>query len=294
MKTISKTMLALGIAAGLVAVAGGVVMYSGAYNVAADAPHTPPVYALLETARERSIATRAADLTLPADLNDPARITQGAGNYNAMCTGCHLTPGMAETELSKGLYPAPPNLSKESVDAAEAFWVIKHGIKASGMPAWGKSMSDEYIWNMAAFLQLLPKLDAAQYKAMVASSGGHSHGGGETQPHAHADGVSDDHGDESMEGTSAPHAHPPGTPAHEDKPTAPHAGMDMTNKAAGESKPHAHPPGTPADHHKTTVPAKLEPEPTTGMVEHRHADGTIESHPAPQPAKADDGHDHEH
>src|SRR3546814_5451826 len=101
---------------------------------------------MLTTFRERSIAARVKDLQLP-DVTDPARIRQGAGNYNAMCTGCHLAPGMEETELSKGLYPAPPNLTQHEVDATVAFWVIKHGVKMSGMPAWGKSMSDEYIWN---------------------------------------------------------------------------------------------------------------------------------------------------
>ncbi|MCL6713192.1 cytochrome c [Pseudomonas sp. R2.Fl] len=188
MKKNHTILLFLAVMLGTVVVAGAAVVYSGGYNVAADAPHTRPVYALLETARKRSIAVRAADLQPPADLSDPARIRQGAGNYDAMCTGCHLSPGSGPTELSRGLYPAPPDLTRAAPSSAEAFWVIKHGIKASGMPAWGTSMGDEYIWNMAAFLQELPKLDRAQYQALVASSGGHSHGGGETGGHAHADG----------------------------------------------------------------------------------------------------------
>lgn len=194
MKPLSTILLVGGISVGVVAVAGLIVVYSGAYNVAADDPHTRPVYAILEAARERSIAARAARLQIPGDLADPARIRQGAGNYAAMCTGCHLSPGAEPTELSKGLYPSPPDLTRETVSPAEAFWVIKHGIKASGMPAWGKSMQDDYIWNMAAFLQQLPKLDQAQYAALVAGSGGHSHGGGETGGHSHTDGQ-DHHGD---------------------------------------------------------------------------------------------------
>ena len=272
-----KSLLTLSILSAVAVLAVAGFVWSGIYNIGADDQHTRPVYALMETMRERSIEARASKLKVP-DLKDPARVTQGAGNYNAMCMGCHLAPGMDATEMSKGLYPAPPNLTNETVEAAEAFWVIKHGIKASGMPAWGKSMEDEYIWNMAAFLQELPKLNAAQYQTMVASSGGHSHGGGETKPHAHAEGVSDDHGDVP------------------DKATDPHAGMDMSkDKAIDESQPHAHPPGTPADHHKlaATKPAP-EPNPEPEMVEHRHADGTVESHPAPQPTQADDGHDHQH
>lgn len=163
------------------------------YNFAADDPHTAAVKSLLETMRERSIETRSQRVAMP-DLGDEKRITQGAGNYNAMCAGCHLAPGVAETELSSGLYPDPPNLSKEAVDPQHAFWVIKHGIKASGMPAWGKSMSDEYVWNLAAFLQVLPKLDEGQFKEMVAHSGGHQHGPGG----AH---------DEDKHHASGPHEH---------------------------------------------------------------------------------------
>ncbi|HEY5972988.1 MAG TPA: cytochrome c [Pseudoxanthomonas sp.] len=265
----------MSVLAGVAVLAVAGFVWSGIYNIGADDQHTRPVYALMETMRERSIEARADKLKVP-DLKDPARITQGAGNYNAMCMGCHLAPGMVATELSKGLYPAPPNLTQETVDGAEAFWVIKHGIKASGMPAWGKSMEDEYIWNMAAFLQELPKLSAAQYQALVDSSGGHSHGGGETKPHAHAEDALDDHSEKADEDASS------------------HAGMDTSSdKAVDESQSHAHPPGTPADHHKK-APAKQTPDPAPEMVEHRHADGTVESHPAPQPIQADDGHDHEH
>ena len=112
-------------------------IWGGVYNVAADDMHTRPVHFVLDTARERSILARAGRLDVPPGLDDPARIVQGAGNYAAMCAGCHLAPSMAETEMSQGLYPAPPNLSQYGVDAPKAFWVIKHGIKASGMPAWG-------------------------------------------------------------------------------------------------------------------------------------------------------------
>ena len=254
-----KTLFVLGGLSGAAVLAAAGFVWSGIYNIAADDLHTRPVYALMKTMRVRSINARANRLHPPPALDDPARIRQGAGNYNAMCMSCHLAPGMAETELSKGLYPAPPNLSKETVDAATAFWVIKHGIKASGMPAWGKSMGDEYIWNMAAFLQVLPRMDAAQYQALVASSGGHDHGGGETKPHGHAEVVAD--------GLDAP-----------EKAMDAHAGMDMSDEQ----------------------PAASPPSPTAApeTVEHRHADGTIESHPAPptqpQPEKADDGHDHQH
>ena len=289
-----KSLLSLSILSGIAVAAATGFVWSGIYNIGADDAHTKPVYAVLQALRERSIDARAQKLQLPANLNDPLRIRQGAGNYDAMCTGCHLGPGMQETELSKGLYPKPPNLAKAHVDAAEAFWAIKHGIKASGMPAWGKSMDDEYIWNMAAFLQQLPKLDAEQYQTLVASSGGHSHGGGETKPHSHAEGEADDHG--AMEGMpigddSTPHAHSPGTPPHEDtskpKPhahppgTPPHDDAPKPTATSTQSKPHMHPPGAPPHNHTAPVePAATQPP----------SDKT-----PPEPASAgQDTHDHQH
>ncbi|MFL1482415.1 c-type cytochrome, partial [Pseudomonas grimontii] len=176
MKRTLKTLTAAGVVA---AITGAGVVYFGVINVGADEPHSDPVLALLSTARDRSIEVRSRDIKVP-DLSEEALIRAGAGNYNSMCIGCHLAPGIAGTELSNSLYPAPPNLSKLGVDGnpAAAFWIIKHGIKSTGMPAWGKSMADPYIWGMVAFLQQLPSLDAEQYKALATSSGGHQHGGG--------------------------------------------------------------------------------------------------------------------
>lgn len=183
MKKTIKTLVAASIAAGIT---GTAVTYFGIVNVGADAPHSKIVYSFLTMARDRSIEVRAKNIEVP-NLDDRAMIKAGAGNYNAMCVGCHLAPGIEATELSQALYPAPPNLAKTQMSRppAETFWVIKHGIKASGMPAWGKSMADPYIWAMVAFLQQLPAMEKAQYQALVASSGGHQHGGGETTMHNH-------------------------------------------------------------------------------------------------------------
>ncbi len=206
--TIALTILVLGLlAAGFV--------WSGTYNVGADDPHTRPVYALLGTMRDRSIETRSADISAP-DLTNAELIRSGAGNYDAMCTGCHLAPGMTESEMSRGLYPAPPTFTSAPIDnPAEAFWVIKHGIKASGMPAWGKSMEDEIIWGMVAFLRQLPNLDPEEYQAAIAASGGHSHGGGESVSSTDAkepahDGEPDDHGAGKSPPPAAVHTHADG------------------------------------------------------------------------------------
>ena len=155
----------------LLAVLAGIFISSGVYNIGADAPHSKIVSGALEELRERAISRRARDLTPPADLNDPKRIAAGAGLYNEMCTGCHLGPGLERSELSQGLYPPAPELAHgDDLSPAEQFWVIKHGVKLTAMPAWGKTHNDQLIWDMVAFVRRLPELNAQQYRSAVASA----------------------------------------------------------------------------------------------------------------------------
>jgi len=163
----TATWLALSLIAVIVIVVGFV--WSGLYDVGADVPHTRLVASMMETLRERSIATRARSVVVP-DLKRPQVILSGAGHYAAMCTGCHLAPGMQDSEIRPGLYPQPPDLSKHRVDPKIAFWVIKHGVKMSAMPAWGASHDDATIWSMVAFLQTLPDLSPGQYREIVAKA----------------------------------------------------------------------------------------------------------------------------
>lgn len=145
-------------------------IHSGAFDIAADTPHSQPVYLLMQKVRENSIAARASD-AVPGDLGDEKRIVSGAGQYAEMCATCHLAPGMQRTEISRGLYPRAPELRRGSaLTPAEEFWVIKHGIKMSGMPAWGATHDDEIIWDMVAFLRKFPELTAEQYQALVSSA----------------------------------------------------------------------------------------------------------------------------
>ncbi|MBL4941281.1 MAG: cytochrome c [Colwellia sp.] len=161
--------------------AGTTVMYSGIVNVAADEPHSDLVYWLLEETRENSIAKASRNIVVP-DLSDPELLLTGGTDYEFMCSTCHLKPGQKESDMSLGLYPAPPNLALTHEDhgheehgdddadqtARKNFWVIKHGIKASGMPAWGITHDDQRIWAMVAFMKQLPNLTPEQYQVLTA------------------------------------------------------------------------------------------------------------------------------
>ena len=154
--------------------AAAVGIYAGLYNIAADVPHTQPVYWLLETIRDRSVEARARDIIVPNDLKDPNRISRGAGQYADMCSGCHLAPGMKRTEISQGLYPRAPELRrKTTLTPEEQFWVVKHGIKMTGMPAWGVTHDDDLLWDVVAFVRKLPELTPEQYETLVKNAPKH-------------------------------------------------------------------------------------------------------------------------
>jgi mono/diheme cytochrome c family protein len=176
-KTTSMQNLRLGLGIGallLLVAAAAVAIYAGLYNVAADIPHTQPVYWLFDTVRQRSVAARARDIVVPNDLDDTNRISRGAGQYAEMCSGCHLAPGMKRTEISRGLYPRAPELRRKTdLTPAEQFWIVKHGVKMTGMPAWGVTHEDELLWDVVAFVRKLPELTPEQYEALVKNAPKH-------------------------------------------------------------------------------------------------------------------------
>lgn len=148
--------------------AASLFVYSGAFDVAADTPHSQPVYWLMQKVRQNSVNARAADVVVPNDLGDAKRINSGAAQYAEMCSSCHLAPGMERTEISRGLYPRAPELRRGSaLTPSEEFWVVKHGIKMTAMPAWGVTHNDEILWDVVAFLRKLPELSAEEYQALV-------------------------------------------------------------------------------------------------------------------------------
>lgn len=164
----------------LLVLAGAAFVGSSGIDLAADTPHHPLIHDLIAWVREQSISRQARHIEPPNDLGDAERVRRGAGNYEAMCANCHLAPGVDDSEIRKGLYPQPPDLTRPVTNVSDArrFWIIKHGVKASGMPAWQMGgMDDGAIWDLTAFLKALPDMSAARYRQQVAASDGHRHAG---------------------------------------------------------------------------------------------------------------------
>jgi hypothetical protein len=164
----------------LIILAGAVFIYSGAYYVGADHPHWFMTSWLLNEARNRSIRSHAAGIIVPRGLDDRAKILAGVTHFDERCVVCHAAPGVPPGDIGKGLYPRPPNLAAAArfYTPGELFWIIKHGIRMSGMPAWGDDHSDDELWATVAFLEELTELSALDYAKLIAVSraeGGHHH-----------------------------------------------------------------------------------------------------------------------
>jgi mono/diheme cytochrome c family protein len=195
---IMRTILAtLAITFAVVVIAGAVAVYSGFYDIGATTPHWGITHWVIETTRVRSIKAQAAGITVPSGLNEPARIPMGTEHFAAHCAVCHGAPGVPKGDIANGLYPQPPDLALTAgaYSDGELFWILKHGIKMTGMPAWADH-SDEELWATVAFLRKLPGMTEQDYAKLVMQS---MQSGGR-----HPD---SDHGQPPPAGASPPSAH---------------------------------------------------------------------------------------
>lgn len=171
---------------------GLIVVFTGVYNVAATAPHAGVTRWALNTLQQNSVGARAEEVegTLPTDS---AALYHGFEHFHAMCVTCHGAPGIDRGELGQGMNPEPPELSDKADEWSdrELFWVTKHGIRLAGMPAFGRTHSEEEIWAITAFVRGLPGMSPEEYDRLVQSLERP-----ESQP-------------------EAGHTHPEGTPEHE-------------------------------------------------------------------------------
>jgi mono/diheme cytochrome c family protein len=148
------------------ALAAFLVIISGAYNVAATVPETALERLVLSSTMRHSVRARA-DAQAPRSWTEE-QVKDGFQHYGDMCVFCHAAPGKERGPASKGMRPQPPDLAKAAKQwsDAELFWIVKNGIKMSGMPAFGRTHRDDQIWNIVAFVSRLPQTSAQEFKAM--------------------------------------------------------------------------------------------------------------------------------
>jgi len=148
------------------------VSLTGLYNVSVLSPDPGIMQWFFSTTSDHSVEHHAKGIKLP-DLNDSAMVAVGFDHYNEMCVSCHGAPGVKRSEVGQGLFPQAPDLteSAKEMPARELFWVVKNGIKSTGMPAFGKTHSDQKIDDIVAFLEKMKNMSPQEYQQMKKSLG---------------------------------------------------------------------------------------------------------------------------
>lgn len=167
-KRFLDTALGAGVALGALVLIAGVVILAGFYNVGASGGHGSLTTAVINLVKRRSIAFHSMGVP-QTDVTDEDLILLGAGHFQGVCAECHGAPGAPPMLATQMMLPEPPELSRaaQTYSDAELFWIIKHGLKYTGMPAWPAQERDDEIWALAAFVRSLPAIDAPAYLDMV-------------------------------------------------------------------------------------------------------------------------------
>lgn len=193
-----------------VMVVGALVFaWSGSYDIAATSPHWKITSLFIGMLRERSIEARSDGINVP-NLDDPKFENTAFPHYHEMCRLCHGAPGYEAEEFAKGLYPAPPGMTsgriQETSSDSEIYWIVKHGIKMTGMPAFGPTHEEEILWGLAAIAKKIPRMPPEQYRKQIMALSkeengpGHTHEPSESETdHGHDQSEPSDHGEETKE-----------------------------------------------------------------------------------------------
>lgn len=113
---------------------------------------------IFTSARNWYIRRAAVNSNSRAPANDAAEVSAGEGLFSMGCASCHGSDGRSPTNIGKSMYPRCPDLGSREVQRLsnpELFWVIKNGIRFSGMPGFGNTLSDDQIWQATYYVKSL-------------------------------------------------------------------------------------------------------------------------------------------
>jgi thiosulfate dehydrogenase len=151
-----------GVIVGIVAVFGGAYAYVhyGFFNMRADQARGTVERIYMRGAMDRYAERYAANQKNPLTA-DEATLIAGVKLYKNDCALCHGGPSNPISDVGQGLNPRAPQFLKDAPDLPEYqnFWIIKHGIRMTGMPAWEKVLTDSEIWQLTTFLTKFEQID---------------------------------------------------------------------------------------------------------------------------------------
>ena len=154
----------------LVVVAAGAALLMSARGISAKAEPGPIETALARTMRRLAIPRDARERRNPV-ARTAAVVNEGMAHWADHCAACHGNDGGGDTEMGRGLYPKAPDMrlaATQSMSDGELFYIIEHGVRLTGMPAWstGHADGETSTWHLVHFIRELPRLTPAQIEAM--------------------------------------------------------------------------------------------------------------------------------
>ena len=163
----------------LIAVGAYAFVDLGLFNFRADQTPSKFEQKYAMQALDASTKRHAPDTKNPIVATD-ANLLEALKLYKANCAGCHGDPADPKPLFGSSFYPPVPRFMEDAPDMPENenFYIIKHGIRFTGMPGWGNIFSDDQIWTLAAFLSqmgsLPPSVDQEWKKGKNAAKSGNS------------------------------------------------------------------------------------------------------------------------
>ena len=141
--------------------------WSGIVNLAANVPHFQPVEWFIHWTYENSVRTQARKVAEPAI--DATGLVSAAGHFATSCASCHGAPGERPSPVMQAAAVKAPDLAVNAKNWSnrELFWIIKHGVKYTPMPAWPTQDRDDEVRRMVAFVRLLPGMSPVRYRALA-------------------------------------------------------------------------------------------------------------------------------
>jgi len=154
---------------GMLAGGGGFLVAAlGLVPIKASSGHWPITAWFLHFTMGRSVSTHTIGMKVPA-LDKPGMVLKGATHFETGCFPCHGNPSIPNPRIPMEMTPHPPYLPPivGQWGPEELYYIVKHGVKFTGMPAWPAQQRDDEVWAMVAFLQKFPELNEQEYRSMV-------------------------------------------------------------------------------------------------------------------------------
>lgn len=149
-------------------IAGMLFAWSGLFQIAASSGHWAITEWFLHWTMQNSVRTYST-FQSPEEVRDDTAMISAAGHYRQACQMCHGAPGVPYSPVMHQATPHAPNLQKAvpEYDDDELFWIVRHGVKYTGMPAWAADNRPDEVRRMVGFLRAMPNLNDEQYQRLT-------------------------------------------------------------------------------------------------------------------------------